>query len=414
MSRTMPVQGTDWTSLKAAMIEMGAADVDWRHGRNGMNVFFAGEDVLAVAKEAYTLYMSENGLNMSAFPSLRQMESAVVNIGLGLLNGPEDARGTMTSGGTESIILALKSARDRARGQGRDTDHAEIVVPSSAHPAFDKGAHILGLDVIRVAVDPGTLLADPAAMDAAIGPRTILMAASAPAFPSGGIDPIGALGRVAQKHDLWFHVDACVGGYLIPFVVLNGAKLPVFDFRVPAVSSISADLHKYGWCAKGASTVFYRSKELYFHQRFDFDTWPSGRMITPTLAGTRPGGAIAAAYAIMHYLGEEGYRAKAAAVTTTREKLQTALIDRGYRIWGRPTLGIISFGTDAFDIFALWSRMQKKGWTPGITTQPEGIHMMLTPAHEQSVDTFIADLDEQAAIVKETGEVYDGPISRYA
>lgn len=414
MAAAFPTHGTNWQTLKAQMTAMAEADVDWRKGRNGMNVFYAGADVLQVAKEAYTLFMSENGLNLTAFPSLKQMERTILSYGLDLLNAPQGARGSMTSGGTESIVLALKTAREKARAEGRDTAGAEIVMPRSAHPSFEKGCAMLGLEPVRVDVDPETLLADPAAMDRAIGPRTLMLVASAPAFPSGCIDPIGALGKVAARHNLWFHVDACVGGYLIPFVAMNGEKLPVFDFRVPAVTSISADLHKYGWCAKGASTVFYRTAEDWAHQRFDFDVWPAGRMITPTMAGTRPGGAIAAAYAVMTYLGEAGYRAKAAAVTATRERFEAHLRARDLTVFGKPQLGIISFGTDAYDIWAVWKRMMERGWTPGLTSEPRSIHMMLTPAHAQAVEAFFEDFDACAAVVRERNEVYDGPFARYS
>lgn len=413
MSKGMPESGTDWPTLKAQMLALGDEDVDWRHGRNGMNVFFAGEDVLQVAKEAYTLYMSENALNMMAFPSLKAMEQGVLDIGLTLLHAPDGAKGNMTSGGTESILLAVKAARNKARADGRVQDGGELVLARSAHPAFDKAAHYLGLKTIRVPVDETSLLADPAAMDAAVTDRTIMIVGSAPAFPSGCIDPIVALGDIAHRRDLWLHVDACVGGYFIPFAVMNGLEIAPFDFEVPSVSSMSADLHKYGYCAKGASTVFYRHEDLWAHQIFDFDQWPCGRMITPTLAGTRPGGAIAAAYAVLNYLGQAGYRKNADLVIKTRQRLEEAIEPLGLAVWGRPQLGLISFGADDVDIFAVWGKMFEKGWFPGLTTEPAGLHMMLTPAHDAVLDTFVADLAAAVDEVRGDGGPKSGPISRY-
>ena len=280
MRTKLPETGTEWSELKSTMEAMGENDVDWRHGRNGMYVFFAGEDVLSVAKEAYTMYMSENGLGPMAFPSLQKMESDVISIGLSLLNAPDDGAGSMTSGGTESIMLAVKTCRDHAAANGTDVVGAEIVAPYATHLAFDKACHHLGLKIVRIP-QAGDLRADVAAMEAAITERTILLVGSAPAYPYGLIDPIVELGEVAERHDLWLHVDACVGGYFAPFASMNGANLDIFDFRVKAVKSISADLHKYGYCAKGASTILYRDSALFEFQKFDCDTWPAGRMVTP-------------------------------------------------------------------------------------------------------------------------------------
>jgi sphinganine-1-phosphate aldolase len=412
MRQPMPESGRPWPELKTEMEAFAARDVDWRHGRNGMNVFFAGAEALQVAKEAYTLYMSENALNQAAFPSLKHMERDVTGFGLSLLNAPEGATASMTSGGTESIILAVKAARDHARARGKPAP-GTVVVPRSAHPAFDKACNLMGLKLVRVPVNKTTLLADATAMEAAVTDDTIMIIGSAPAFPSGCIDPIAELGALAEKRDLWLHVDACVGGYFIPFAERNGVDVPAYDFRVPAVHSMSADLHKYGYCAKGASTVFYRSEELWRWQTFDFDDWPCGRMFTPTLAGTRPGGAIASAWAVMNHLGVDGYRERARIVVETRERLEQKLAGLDLTVWGRPRLGLISFGTDAFDIIAVWPHMWERGWFCGVTTEPRGLHMMLTPAHAEALDEFTSDLDACCAHVRESGESFEDAFSRY-
>jgi glutamate/tyrosine decarboxylase-like PLP-dependent enzyme len=411
---TLPEKGIDWTALRERMIELGARDVDWRRGRAAVYVFHAGDDVLQVAKDAYALYSSENALGPLAFPSLKQMESDVVGIGLSLLRAPEGAAGSMTSGGTESILMAVKACRDEAAGRGVDTQGADLVIPRSAHPAFDKAAHYLGLRIVRVPV-AADLRADVAAMRAAIGPRTLMLVGSAPCFPYGLVDPIAELSELAQERAVWLHVDACVGGWFAPFARRNGVPVPDFDFALPGVRSISADLHKYGYAAKGASTIFHRSEAQWQHQIFSFDAWPAGGMTTPTLAGTRPGGAIAAAWAVLHYLGVEGYREKARIVCDTRAKLQGAIAGMdGMCIHGEPQLGLFAYGSTRWDPFAIWGRMLRRGWFSGLTTEPRGIHQMLSPAHAHVADDYLADLAACIAEVAASGETAADTKARYA
>jgi len=410
----LPQKGSDWQTLRERLVGLGARDANWRAGRLAVYVFHAGDDVLQVAKEAYGLYQSENALGPMAFPSLRQMEADVVGMGLSLLHAPESARGSMTSGGTESILMAVKTCRDEARSRGVDTSLAEIVLPRSAHPAFDKAAHYLGLRVLRVPV-AADLRADVPAMAAAVTERTLMLVGSAPCFPYGMIDPIAELSELALARDLWLHVDACVGGYFAPFARMNGIPVPAFDFELPGVRSVSADLHKYGYAAKGASTIFHRSEAQWQHQIFQFDDWPAGGMQTPTLAGTRPGGAIASAWAVMNYLGVEGYRRKARQVTDTRQKLMQAIREMdGLCTHGDPQLGLFSYGSTRLDPFAIWGRMARRGWFTGLTTEPRGIHLMLSPAHAGVADEYLADLRASVAEVKESGESADGTKARYA
>jgi glutamate/tyrosine decarboxylase-like PLP-dependent enzyme len=294
-----------------------------------------------VQKEAYALFASENGLGPAAFPSLARMEKEVLAAGLGLLHGPAGATGAMTSGGTDSILMAVKAARDFARKDRRLTGPLNIVLPRSAHPAFDKACMLMEIEVRRTPLK--AFLADPAAMEAAVDGATIMIVGSAPCFPFGLIDPIEALGELAERRGLWLHVDACVGGYIAPFVRMNGGDIPPFDFAVPGVSSMSADLHKYGYCAKGASTVFFRSEALRGFMPFTVSDWPAGKMTTPTLAGTRPGGAIAAAWAVRNVLGVEGYRQRHGMVTAARETIEAGVRARGFEVVGAPRLGILAF-----------------------------------------------------------------------
>ena len=372
---------------------MSADDARWRDLRTAVFVFHAGDDVLEVARSAYAMYQSENGLGAgSAFPSLARMEADVVSIGLGLLNAPDGACGDMTSGGSESIFLALKTCRDQARAKGTDTRGMHVLMPRSAHPAFDKAAAYLDLEVLRVPIGPD-YRADVTAMAAAASERTLMLIGSAPCFPYGVIDPIEELGELAVARDIWLHVDACVGGYFIPFARMNGVSLPDFDFSVAGVRSISADLHKYGYAAKGASTLFHRSEEQRDFQVFSCGAWPVGTMTTPTAAGTRPGGAIASAWAVLHYLGEDGYRKKARQVIRTRKQLEAAIDDFDkLHVVARPQLGLIAYTSDTIDIYAVAERLSEKGWFSPRLDDPFAIHLMLSPEHAGVIDEYIADL----------------------
>lgn len=385
----LPETGESWDSLKARMDAMATRDVKWREGRAAVYVFNAGEDIERVQKEAYARFASENGLGPAAFPSLAQMEREVVGFGLSLLHAPVGAAGNITSGGTDSILMAVKAARDFARAQGKQGP-LNIVLPRSAHPAFDKAAAVMEIEVRRTPLREH--LADAEAMGAAADAKTMMIVGSAPCFPFGLIDPIEELGALAGARDLWLHVDACVGGYFAPFARMNGADVPPFDFAVPAVRSMSADLHKYGYCAKGASTVFFRSEDLRRYMIFEVDAWPAGKMVTPTLAGTRPGGAIAAAWAVMHYLGVAGYKERHGLVQQTRARIEEGVRALGYRVIGAPQLGIVAFTRDDIDCFAVLKGMFAKGWVTSATTEPKGLHLMLSPVHAQVTDVYLADL----------------------
>jgi len=378
-----------WDAIEARLREKAAGDVKWREGKTGLYIFNAGEEVEGVKKAAYAMFSEENGLGPAAFPSLAQMEREVVAFGLSLLNAPEGAAGAMTSGGTDSIVMAVKAARDHARARGR-SGPLNIVTPYSAHPAFHKAAMMMDLEVRRTPLKD--YLADAAAIGDAADEQTIMIVGSAPCFPFGLIDPIEELGELAQRRGLWLHVDACVGGYLAPFVRMNGANLPPFDFSVPGVSSISGDLHKYGYASKGASTVFFRTEAMKEHMIFDAGPWPLGRMITPTLAGTRPGGAIAAAWAVMHFLGVEGYREKQRMVTDAREKIEAGVAQLGFRVLGKPQLGIVSFAHEDADVLALLAKLHQKGWITAALVDPKALHLMLSPVHLKASDEYLRDL----------------------
>lgn len=405
--RNLPKNGTDWTTLKHALDEAKQDDYDWRGGRLPLYVYYLDDDLLRVATEAYTLYFTENALGMRAFPSLKRLEAEVIEMGLSLFHADSRAGGVFTSGGTESIFLAVKTARDHARAERSNVRRPNLLVPHTAHPTFNKAAHYLGVDVIRVP-EGRDFRADVPAMRGAITPETIMLVGSAPSYPHGVFDPIADLGQVALERDLWLHVDACVGGFLAPFVKQLGYEIPPFDFEVPGVTSLSADLHKYGFSAKGASLVLFRDAELKRYLRFEFRDWPRGVYSTETFSGTRAGGAIAAAWAVMNYLGEEGYRRIAGIIMETKARLVAGIqeID-GLTVYEPSDLSIVLYGSidPAVDINAVADRMAARGWFVGRCLDPAAIHLGLNPVHATVIDSYLTGLRQVVLEARHGGEV---------
>ena len=392
MPQGLPEHGRSWDDLERTMAAMRREDLDWRGGRHAAYVWFASDDVERVAERAYTAFMVENGLGARVFPSLRQMEAEVIAAVAGLLNGDERTAGQMTSGGTESIFLATAAARAWARATRPRVERPAIVAPFSAHPGINKAAYYLGMEVVRVPVGPDQR-ADPAAMAAAITPDTVMLYASAPAYSLGVIDPIAAIGRLAAERGLWFHVDACVGGILAPFVRRAGYPVPPFDFALTGVTSISADLHKSGFTAKGASALLFRDAEHQAYTRYDFEDWPSGLYSTLTFTGTRPGGAVAAAWAVTQYLGQDGYLRLARTVMEAKERFVAGLAAiGGLHLWSDPELWAVAYGATGYDIGAVGAAMGGRGWSVGRVREPRGIHLMITPVHAPVIDAYLADL----------------------
>lgn len=406
----MPQKGRQWADVKTEMLDRGGNDVKWREGKTAVYIFNAGEEIAKIQKEAYTAYMSENGLGPVAFPSLAKMEADVISMALGLLHGPAGSTGAMTSGGTDSITMAIKTARDYARADGRALERANIIIPRSAHLAFDKACQLMDIEVRRIAIKTdGTFEADLDAMEAACDSDTVMLVGSAPNFPHGVIDPIAGLGAVAERKNVWLHVDACVGGYFAPFARMNGVPVPAFDFEVPAVRSMSADLHKYGYAAKGASTVLFRSEELYEFMPFDYSCWSGAPMKTPTLAGTRPGGAISAAWAVMNYLGVDGYCRLQGEVCETRERVEEGVKALGFEILGDPILGLIAFRHPEYNAFAIYGEMYRRGWITSATKEPPSLHLMLSPRHSEFIDDYLDDLAASVQAVAEGGDGKPAP-----
>ncbi len=404
MRAQLPSSGRSKESILDEMKRMKQADADWQHGRVPLYVFKATDELYDVGKSAFAEFFTENALgSRRAFLSVKRMEDEVVEMALSLFNAPDSAQGFMTTGGTESIIQAVQSCRDKARKDRKDPAHrGNIVAAESAHPAFNKAARLMDLTVRRASVG-ADLRADVSAMESLIDTDTIMLVGSAPSFPYGVIDPIADIGQLATKHGLWLHVDACVGGYLAPFVRMIGRDIPDFDFTVPAVSSISADLHKFGFCPKPASTVFYRTAEQAQFHHFAFEDWPNGRFQTSTIVGTRPAGGVAAAWATFQFLGIEGYKKIARDLMSFIDAYKSGIGDiAGLKILGNPHLSIVAYGSDEFDIFRVAEVMSNKGWIPGLVQKPKGIHRMMSMIHAPALDEYLSEVRAAVGVARQS------------
>ncbi|MBL9007495.1 MAG: aspartate aminotransferase family protein [Myxococcales bacterium] len=399
----LPEQGLDRDAILAELHALREKDVRWHDGRTFSLVYHVSDDHTELLRQAHAVFFSENALNPGAFGSLRQLETQVIAMACDLLGGGPDAVGSMTSGGTESILMAVKTYRDRARARSPERfidGPPEIITPTTVHPAFDKAGHYLGVKILHVPVGPDFRV-DVAAVQAAITPRTIALVGSAPAYPQGVVEPIEALSDLALAHGLGLHVDACVGGFFLPFARELGHPIPPFDFRVPGVTSISADLHKYGFAAKGASTILYRDGDLRRFQFFVYTDWPGGIMASTTMAGTRPGGPIAAAWAAMMSLGRSGYLRNADLVMRTTARFLAGIrAIPGLRVLGEPAIGVFAFTADELEIFAIADAMETRGWHIDRQQRPDCIHLMINPNHAAIVDEYLRDLADSVAFVR--------------
>jgi sphinganine-1-phosphate aldolase len=395
MSLTLPARGLPHDEILDRLKDLREGDADWREGRVFSLVYHAGDEHGELVRRAHNLFFSENGLNPMAFKSLRRMEAEVVRMTAAMLHGGPETVGTMTSGGTESILLAVKAARDRAKSRNKKLARPNIVVPETVHVAFDKAGHYFGCEV-RFAKLDASMRVDVADMAQLIDASTVLLVGSAPQYPHGVVDPIQDIAALARKHKIPCHVDACIGGFFLPWVERLGYPLPLWDFRVPGVTSISADVHKFGYGAKGASVVVYRNMDHLKHQFFVSTDWPGGIYASPTIAGTRPGGAIAGAWASMMAMGENGYvdhvdRAMKAAARLAEGIEQTGKLS----LVAKPDMCIVSFTTrpeTKLDVFALADRLEDRDWLVDRQQNPNCIHCTVTSNHAERIDEYLEDL----------------------
>lgn len=383
--------------------QLNKADTDWNNGRTFSLVYHAGDEHTAFLKEAYNIYFHHNALNPGAFPSLQKFEAEVLSQVIDLFHGYSDVSnpvaGTMTSGGSESIMMAVKTYRDYYRAHRPDITQPEMIAPQTVHPAFDKAALYFNVKLVKAPVGKNYAV-DLSKVKELINKNTILLIGSAPQYPQGVMDPIEDLASLAIEHKISMHVDACLGGFFLPFAQLAGFAVPDFDFKVKGVTSMTADLHKYGFTAKGASVVLYKNKDLRRFQFFVSKDWPGGLFGSPSMTGTRPGGSIAAAWAALKAYGIDGYVAVAKDVMTTAKKLQAGVEALGYSILGEPLMGVYAFEHKNLDVYAVADQMSLKGWYLDRQQLPTCLHMMITPAHTAIADQFLSDLKQATDFVK--------------
>ncbi|MEM7747074.1 MAG: aminotransferase class I/II-fold pyridoxal phosphate-dependent enzyme [Pseudomonadota bacterium] len=401
MRKPFPVSGQAKDDVLAQLRALKHDDANWSGGRVPLFVFKGSDDAAEISRDAFNLFFTENALGRTrAFPSLQQMEQDIVDMALDLFQAPEEATGFVTTGGTESIIQAVQTCRDYERAKRALPAHrGNIVMAYSGHPAFDKAAGLMDLEVRR-APCATNFRADVDALDSAIDDDTIMLVGSAPCFPYGVFDPIEELSALAMRRNIWLHVDACVGGYLAPFVRQAGRHVPAFDFSLPGVRSLSADLHKFGFAPKPISTVFYRDPDRAAHHGFEFHDWPNGRFATTTIVGTRAGGAIAGAWALFQHLGREGYTAIANDLMTGIETYREGVAGlEDLQVLGAPELSIVAVGSETLDVFRVAESMQEKGWVPGLLQTPKALHRMMSMLHVASMPQYLEDLSSATAFI---------------
>lgn len=397
MSTFFPEQGnTNDDEIMQALAGIRADDlaVD---GHAFAFIYDAGDEVNSLARRAFAHAMSGNGLDPTVYPSARRLENDLVGACLEHLRAPEGACGTVTSGGTESVILSVKSARDYAAKKRPHITKPNILVPETAHASFHKAAHYLGVQLILVDVDPESMQASVEDTKAKLDDNTILIVASAPSYAHGVIDPISELGQYADDKGVLLHVDACIGGWVLPFQRANGVSLPDFDFQVPGVTSMSVDLHKYGFTPKGISVLLQRNRELRDSQYYSCAKWSGYTIVNPTIQGSKSLAPMAAAWAVFQRLGKAGYRELVAAMWTATEKFVAGVnAIEETQVLGSPAMGLVAVTCKNADIFELADRLVVAGWhvqpTYAFGASPAHIHFSIDPSNAGRVDALLKDL----------------------
>jgi glutamate/tyrosine decarboxylase-like PLP-dependent enzyme len=415
MTASFPETGLSRDEVLAALTQTRVQDLK-SDGRAFAFIYDPGEQAREVAREAFAACMPINGLDPTVYPSARTLENAVVKACLELMHAPEGAAGTATAGGTESVMLAVKTARDFARKTRPEVVSPKMLLPITAHACFHKAAHYLGVEVVSVDVDPVTFRADVADAERKMTADVILVVGSAPSYAHGVIDDIRALASLAAKHGVLMHVDACVGGCVLPFLRDNGVQGPDFDFAIPGVTSISMDLHKYGFAPKGISVLLQRRRELRDAQYYTCATWTGYSIINSTTLGSKSVAALGAAHALIRHLGKQGYRERAARMWEATQTL-VKLIDEapGLELVGRPDMNLFALKTTGGDLFTLADRLTAKGWHVQPTYQfgvsPAHIHLTLDPENSRRAADLGRDLLECSKDLPPTVEPPEGVVA---
>ena len=408
----IPARGMAKDDLLRVLAAYKQRDVPWHEGRLFAGLYDPGDETQETIKAAYNLFLTENALYPNYYTSLLQLENDIVRSMAELLHGDAAVVGNCTTGGTESIMLAVKAARDKARAERPEISAPELVLPQTAHPAFHKAAHYLGLTPVVTAFDPVSFHADPAAMRQAITPNTILLVASAPCYSHGVIDPIAEIAAIAREHGLLFHVDACVGGIQLSMMRKAGYEIPSFDFAVPGVTSISVDMHKYGYAAKNASALLYRDRGLRRYALFANAATTGYAVINTTVLSSKSGGPLAGAWAALHTLGEEGYIEIVREVTEATRRLidgVNALDD--LHVLGQPDMCLFAMASETINVFELDDEMTRRGWAlqPQFSAggAPASLHLTVNRSNVPHVEALLADLRAGVAAVKAHSSIGD-------
>nr|XP_046209538.1 sphingosine-1-phosphate lyase 1-like isoform X1 [Oncorhynchus gorbuscha] len=400
-TKQLPEQGLTQAEVLDRISEYETLnEVDWENGRVSGAVYWGDQTLTKLLVKVYGDFAWSNPLHPDIFPGVRKMEAEVVRMTCTLFHGGPNTCGTVTSGGTESILMACKAYRDMAYERG--VKHPEIIAPISVHAAFDKAANYFGMKLVHIPLDKNTMKVDVKAMRRAISKNTAMLVCSAPQFPHGIIDPIEEVGKLALKYNIPLHVDACLGGFLIVFMAKANYPLAPFDFRVKGVTSISADTHKYGYAPKGSSVILYSDKKYRHYQYFVAPDWQGGIYASPSVAGSRPGGIIAACWATMMHMGEDGYIKATKKIIDTARTIKTEIRKiNGVFVFGDPEVSVVAIGSDVFDVFRLSNALTSKGWNLNMLQYPSSIHICCTVlhTHEGVAKQLINDIKEQVALI---------------
>ena len=406
--RGLPSEGRSPDGILGELQEMAALeDRSWEDGKASGSYYCGDREHYAFMAKAFAMYGHVNALQRDICPSATRFEGEIIAMALDVMHGGSarerghDPVGLVSSGGSGSILHAMLAYREHARAE-LDIDRPNVVKPETGHPAFDKACHLLGIEMRRVPVNPTTTLADPAAMDAAIDENTVALVGSAGNYGYGTIDPIGELGELAAARGIGLHVDGCLGGFILPWGEQLGYEIPPFDFRIPGVTSISADTHKYGYGFKGTSVVMFRDRALRNSQYFFMTDWSGGKYCSPGIEGSRSSGLLAATWAGMVSIGRQGYLDYARRIFETSYAMQDAVRSHAeLRMLGTPTF-LFAFTSDELDIYHVNDALRAKGWRMNGLQYPDAIHMAVTRPQTQPgvVEAWSEDLAEAVAYAR--------------
>ncbi|KAF2636476.1 PLP-dependent transferase [Massarina eburnea CBS 473.64] len=403
---SLPTEGWSEEVVRAKLEELSQMEhTRWEDGRVSGAVYHGGEELIRLQTEAFGKFTVSNPIHPDVFPGVRKMEAEIVAMVLSLFNAPEDACGVTTSGGTESILMACLSARNKAYAE-RNVTEPEMILPETAHTAFRKACEYFKIKMHLVACKAPSYKVHLPSVSRLINPNTVLLVGSAPNFPHGIIDDISGLARLAHKKKLPLHVDCCLGSFIIPMLSKAGFDSDPFDFKLKGVTSISCDTHKYGFAPKGNSTVLYRSDEYRKYQYFISPDWSGGVYASPSIAGSRPGALIAGCWASLVKQGETGYIDACHKIVGGMKKIESAIrthpsLSPDLKVVGRPLVSVVAFLSNTVDIYDIADGMSDKGWHLNALQSPPAIHIAVTLPIVAVVDKLIGDLVDVTEEVKE-------------